>query len=319
LNYLYNIWIMSVKLKAAAPKAAPKFSERRGSTILQNRERYIAAILEGNAEAASRAVNEALASGVTAKNVYLHILTPSQAKLGSLWVEGKITIAQEHMGTQITISEMGRLRPLLKPRPRLNKQIVIASPAGDMHSIGGRMIADFLHMDGWTVLFLGADTPPGEIFQVAREKKVDVVGLSLTVKAGLPAAKEVLRLLKTLPLPPRLLVGGQAAQTARSEVLALGADEVSTTAQDAIEIARKLVGLPPSASSLEQRLQHIGATIQKHRRAQRLSQQDIAHSAGLDRAYISAVEHGKHNVSVGAVMRIAEALDVSFEELILEE
>lgn len=309
---------MAVNLKVAAPKAAERRTERRGATILQNRERYIAAVLEGNGDAASRAVDEALASGVTAKNVYLHILTPSQARLGSLWVEGKISIAQEHMGTQITLSEMGRLRPLLKPRPRLNKQIVIAAPAADMHSIGGRMIADFLHMDGWTVLFLGADTPPGDIFQLAREKKVDVVGLSLTVKAGVPAAREAIRLLRTLPTPPRVLIGGQAVQTSRSELVALGADEISSSAQDAIELARKLVGLPPSASSLDQRLQHIGLMIQKHRRAQRLSQQDIAHSAGLDRAYISAVEHGKHNVSIGAVMRIAEALDVPFEELVLE-
>jgi len=297
---------------------SPKVSEKRGSTILQNRERYIAAILEGNAEGATRAINEALASGVTPKNVYLHILTPSQARLGSLWVEGKISIAQEHMGTQITISEMGRLRPMLKPRPRLNKQILIAAPSGDMHAIGGRMIADFLHMDGWSVIFLGADTPPGEIFQVAKEKKVDIIGLSITVKAGIPGAKEAVRLLKTLPQRPKILIGGQAATTARSEIEALGADSIASSAQDSIEIARSLLGLPPSASSLDQRLLHIGQMIQKHRRAQRLSQQDIAHSAGLDRAYISAVEHGKHNVSIGAVMRIAEALDVAFEDLILE-
>lgn len=296
----------------------PKVPEKRGSTIMQNRERYVAAVLEGNAEGATRAVNDALAAGVTPKNVYLHILMPSQARLGTLWVEGKISIAQEHIGTQITISEMGRLRPMLKPRPRLNKQILIAAPAGDMHSLGGRMISDFLHMDGWSVLFLGADTPPGEIFQTAKQKKVDVVGLSVTVKAGLPAAKETIRLLKTLSPSPKVLIGGQTVSTARSDVEALGADALATSAQDSIETARSIIGLPPSASSLEQRLLHIGQMIQKHRRAQRLSQQDIAHSAGLDRAYISAVEHGKHNVSVGAVMRIAEALDVAFEDLILE-
>ncbi|MFM1848795.1 MAG: hypothetical protein RL417_2269, partial [Pseudomonadota bacterium] len=43
----------------------PKSTEKRGSTILQNRERYVAALLDGSAEAATRAINEALASGVT--------------------------------------------------------------------------------------------------------------------------------------------------------------------------------------------------------------------------------------------------------------
>jgi transcriptional regulator with XRE-family HTH domain len=45
----------------------------------------------------------------------------------------------------------------------------------------------------------------------------------------------------------------------------------------------------------------------------------LAQAADLDRTYISAVEHGKQNLTLAAVMRLAEALDVPFEQLLVSE
>jgi transcriptional regulator with XRE-family HTH domain len=48
-----------------------------------------------------------------------------------------------------------------------------------------------------------------------------------------------------------------------------------------------------------------------------MSQQDVALGSGLERAYISAIEHGKHNITLGAVMKLSDALRVPFEELLV--
>ena len=37
----------------------------------------------------------------------------------------------------------------------------------------------------------------------------------------------------------------------------------------------------------------------------------------LDRTYISMVEHGKQNVTVGTIVKIADALDVQIGELLV--
>jgi transcriptional regulator with XRE-family HTH domain len=42
-----------------------------------------------------------------------------------------------------------------------------------------------------------------------------------------------------------------------------------------------------------------------------LSQEQLAHKAGLDRGYVNSVENGKRNVSLVNIVRIAKALGVS--------
>lgn len=41
-----------------------------------------------------------------------------------------------------------------------------------------------------------------------------------------------------------------------------------------------------------------------------LSQEELAHSAGLDRSYVGGVERGERNVSLDNIHRIAAALQV---------
>ena len=47
-----------------------------------------------------------------------------------------------------------------------------------------------------------------------------------------------------------------------------------------------------------------------------MTQQDLADAAGLDRTYISLVEHGRQNLTIGAVLKIAQALDVPIGDLL---
>ena len=47
-----------------------------------------------------------------------------------------------------------------------------------------------------------------------------------------------------------------------------------------------------------------------------MTQQDLADASELDRTYISLVEHGKQNLSLGAVLKIANALEVPLSDLL---
>jgi transcriptional regulator with XRE-family HTH domain len=54
----------------------------------------------------------------------------------------------------------------------------------------------------------------------------------------------------------------------------------------------------------------LGARIRLYRRLSGFSQEKLAEKAELVPTYISDVERGRENISVDAVMRIANALDV---------
>jgi transcriptional regulator with XRE-family HTH domain len=45
-----------------------------------------------------------------------------------------------------------------------------------------------------------------------------------------------------------------------------------------------------------------------------MSQEALAHAAGLERAYVSGVERGKFNVSVDTLVRLARALEVPIRQ-----
>ncbi|GLQ76889.1 transcriptional regulator [Mesorhizobium huakuii] len=52
------------------------------------------------------------------------------------------------------------------------------------------------------------------------------------------------------------------------------------------------------------------------RRARGLSQEELAHQAGIDRTYISALERNVYNASIDVVDRLAEVLGVDVGELL---
>lgn len=71
-----------------------------------------------------------------------------------------------------------------------------------------------------------------------------------------------------------------------------------------------------SEDSLKGFLSKFGSGLKNLRKDKGLSQQELASTAGLDRAYISSVENGKQNVSIGAVAKLAHALGVSIDRLL---
>ena len=57
-------------------------------------------------------------------------------------------------------------------------------------------------------------------------------------------------------------------------------------------------------------LKRIGARLRKARTARQLSQESVAHLAGLDRSYVSGLERGEFNVSVLKLVQVAKALGI---------
>lgn len=60
----------------------------------------------------------------------------------------------------------------------------------------------------------------------------------------------------------------------------------------------------------------FGLRLRELRRARGLSQEALAHDAGLDRTYVSSCERGRRNIGLVNIYRLATALGVSPEELL---
>ena len=62
--------------------------------------------------------------------------------------------------------------------------------------------------------------------------------------------------------------------------------------------------------------QKFAAGVRSERRAQGLSQEQLGERAGMQAAYIGAVERAEKNVTVDTMERIATALQVTVAELL---
>lgn len=59
----------------------------------------------------------------------------------------------------------------------------------------------------------------------------------------------------------------------------------------------------------------LGAAVRHHRELIRLSQEELADRAELDRTYVSGVERGRRNPTVQVLQRMAEALGIDLDVL----
>ena len=61
----------------------------------------------------------------------------------------------------------------------------------------------------------------------------------------------------------------------------------------------------------------VGTNIRKIRNSKKLSQDELAFQAGIDRSYLSQIENGHKSAGVSILDQIAKALDVEITTLFL--
>lgn len=281
------------------------------------KKRYLDAILQGDDGLATLVVQEGIQKGISPIKLYLEVLIPCQYEVGQRWHDGKINIAQEHLATQITLSQMDRLKQWLRPEVKLGLKAVITSVEGDQHLMGARVISDFLFVDGWDVNFLGADMPADALVEYVQQKKIDLVALSTTLPENLDNAKKTIRALRKLKPAPKIMVGGMAFYGQQHLYEEMGADGIAQEGLEAIRVARELMSLETNAPTLPTYLKQLGQRVQGLRKSYGWSQQQLAKNSGLDRTYISAVEHGKQNLTIGAISKLSKALQVPITHLLM--
>ncbi len=176
-------------------------------------------------------VNELIEAGAAPRDVYLQVLAPALQQIGTRWECGQVSVAQEHLATAVVASLMATLATtMLVDVPRATGRVLLACTDSEMHTIGLRMVADFLEADGWEVLYLGAATPVEAIASMARDTQPDVVGLSTALQSHLPQVQAAIASMQQLPVTPWIFVGGQAYDGVPERAYEVGADAFAADA-----------------------------------------------------------------------------------------
>ncbi|MDX9723699.1 MAG: cobalamin-dependent protein [Myxococcota bacterium] len=163
--------------------------------------------------------------------------------IGRAWQANRISVAQEHLATAIVSRVMSTLfSGIALPEPHRGRAMVTCA-AGELHELGGRMVADALELDGWDTDYLGANTPIADVLDAVERNRPRVLGISVAMPFHLTQAVELISALRERfrSDSPRIMLGGRAMAFAPLLWKQAGADGLASTVFEATRLAARLV------------------------------------------------------------------------------
>jgi methanogenic corrinoid protein MtbC1 len=146
---------------------------------------YAEALLSGDEVAAEVAIRDALDAHLSSAEIDEQIIAPALWLVGELWQRHEISVAEEHIATEISLRVLALQREAARLADRRPEHLVmLAAPSGEMHVVALRMAGNLLREAGYDTLMLGADVPADALAQAAQRHRPDVVCLSATMAGG---------------------------------------------------------------------------------------------------------------------------------------
>jgi DNA-binding transcriptional MerR regulator/methylmalonyl-CoA mutase cobalamin-binding subunit len=182
----------------------------------------------------SAVVDEVLAA-LPPLRAFDDVLAPLQREVGERWHAGKLSVAQEHLVTQVV---RARVVSLLHATPNSGrKHAVLACFPDEEHELGLLGVALRLRHSGVRVTLLGQRMPAVDLGRAVAELRPDFVGLSAVNNKGAEVFQDTLsRLVEALPPGVPLWLGGPAAQAWPEVGLRLGV-HVFSDEEDWVKLA----------------------------------------------------------------------------------
>ena len=180
---------------------------------------YTNGLLQGDKEKCISIVEKLITEKTDIKDIYVALLQRSLYHVGKMWEQGQLSIADEHMGTEITKCLMNKYADKITANKKVGKTALITCVDKEFHEIGARMAADVFELNGWNTYFLGASTPTREIVKFIEIKKPDVVGLSFNFYMNLLRLFEVIDHIRKNYPDQKIIIGGQGINPEKENLL----------------------------------------------------------------------------------------------------
>ena len=182
---------------------------RRRTLVRSLRSAYTDALLAGDPARAETVVRDAIDAGLTQAAIDEEVVAPAMRRVGELWEAGAISVADEHLATEISMRVLALQREAFRvAQRRARHTILLAAVQGERHVIGLRMAGNLLTAAGYDVRCLGADVPVDALGAIAARLMPAVVGLTVTMAEFAPLLPETIATVQRTDPPAAVVVGG---------------------------------------------------------------------------------------------------------------
>jgi 5-methyltetrahydrofolate--homocysteine methyltransferase len=189
-------------------------------------ERLTHALVNGIATYIEEDTEEARSRAKRALHVIEGPLMDGMNVVGDLFGSGKMFLPQVVKSARVMKKSVAYLMPFmdqekkelgLEAAPSAGK-ILLATVKGDVHDIGKNIVGVVLQCNNYEVIDLGVMVPAQKILEVAREEKVDIIGLSGLITPSLDEMCHVASEMEREGLDLPLLIGGATTSQVHTAV-----------------------------------------------------------------------------------------------------
>ena len=161
-----------------APSPAKPARKKIAPGKLPSAESFSELLLSDNeAEAAAQLIDAYLQNNTLA-TIFDETVTKAMHRVGDLWFNGTITIADEHLATRVMLNALQALRGIVVPGQATGLRAVTCGVEGDLHELPVHLAEIILESEGWDIWNLGPNTPLFTLRDMVAQKKPDLVSIS---------------------------------------------------------------------------------------------------------------------------------------------
>lgn len=145
---------------------------------LPSAENFSELLLSDNeAEATAQLIDAYLQNHALAA-IFDATITNAMHRVGDLWFNGTITIADEHLATRVMLNALQKLRGIVVPGQAAGLRAVSCGIEGDLHELPIHLAEIIFESEGWDIWNLGPNTPLFTLRDMVARKKPDLVCIS---------------------------------------------------------------------------------------------------------------------------------------------
>ncbi|WP_281333072.1 MerR family transcriptional regulator [Polyangium sp. 6x1] len=195
---------------APPPGAAPPETD----PFVAARDRIVEATRRFDPDALEEEVAKTLTLG-PAVTIFERTIGPALREIGDLWHAGAITVAQEHLASNVLGGTLIHLLRLAQPADA-TRRIALACFADEDHVLGLYGVGLRFASWGFRTLMLGARTPPPAITRVVDSLAPDLIGLSVTIPPPASRARELVDAYADACRGAAWVIGGDGSEGMRA-------------------------------------------------------------------------------------------------------
>ena len=187
-------------------------------------------------------INKAVNSGASPIDIIEKGIRPGAELAGNKFEKGEFYLTDLVMAGEVIKKGMMVLEPLLTKEVSEPLGVVfLATVQGDLHDIGKNLVSVMLKGNGFKVIDLGVDVPPGEVVKAVKENDAKIVCLSVLITPAYEGLSSTIKALEQAGLRRKVKIVLGGAAISPETVKRYKADFYGHDATEAVKICKEIL------------------------------------------------------------------------------